>query len=169
MFFSMKRSLVVFVALGLAAGALNCGGTDSSESNSGQDEAKDQEENQSADSNEPLEFCDVFGSIARSGSGVGLQRNPSNEQEWDERIRVAEQILQTIPSEYVSHAKTYLELVKARKDLLEPYGYPQVSEIPVKEKEAFIAEHSASQSVANELIAFSRDYCGINRVGPNQQ
>ena len=132
-------------------------------------QGNNEEQNQSADPTGELEFCDVFGSIPRNGSGVGLQRNPSNEQEWDERIRVAEQILQTIPSEYVSHAKTYLELVKARKDLLEPYGYPQVSDIPVKEKEAFIAEHSASQSVANELIAFSRDYCGINRVGPNQQ
>lgn len=132
-------------------------------------QGNNEEQNQSADPTGELEFCDVFGSIPRNGSGVGLQRNPSNEQEWDERIRVAEQILQTIPSEYVSHAKTYLELVKARKDLLEPYGYPQVSEIPVKEKESFIAEHSASQSVANELIAFSRDYCGINRVGPNQQ
>ena len=38
MFFSMKRSLVVFVALGLAVGVLNCGGSDSSESNSGHDE-----------------------------------------------------------------------------------------------------------------------------------
>ena len=132
-------------------------------------QGNNEEQNQSADPTGELEFCDVFGSIPRNGSGVGLQRNPSNEQEWDERIRVAEQILQTIPSEYVSHAKTYLELVKARKDLLEPYGYPQVSDIPVKEKEAFIAEHSASQSVANELIAFSRDYCGINRVDPNQQ
>ena len=132
-------------------------------------QGNNEEQNQSADTAETLEFCDVFGSIPRSGSGVGLQRNPSNEQEWDERIRVAEQILQTVPSEYVSHAETYLELVKARKNLLEPFGYPQVSEIPVIEKEAFIAEHSASQSVANELIAFSRDYCGINRVGPNQQ
>ena len=132
-------------------------------------QGNNEEQNQSADPTGELEFCDVFGSIPRNGSAVGLQRNPSNEQEWDKRIRVAEQILQTIPSEYVSHAKTYLELVKARKNLLEPFGYPQVSEIPVKEKEAFIAEHSASQSVANELIAFSRDYCGINRVGPNQQ
>ena len=132
-------------------------------------QGNNEEQNQSADPTGELEFCDVFGCITRNGSGVGLQRNPSNEQEWDERIRVAEQILQTIPSEYVSHAETYVELVKARKNLLEPFGYPQVSEIPVKEKEAFIAEHSASQSVANELIAFSRDYCGINRVGPNQQ
>jgi len=40
----MKRSLVVFVALGLAVGVLNCGGSDSSESNSGQDEVKVEDE-----------------------------------------------------------------------------------------------------------------------------
>ena len=44
MFFSMKRSLVVFVALGLAVGVLNCGGSDSSESNSGQDEVMVEDE-----------------------------------------------------------------------------------------------------------------------------
>ena len=111
-------------------------------------------------SEQTLDFCDVFSSITRSAMG-GMQRNPSNEQEWQERVRIVEQILQTVPTEYDSHAEIYLELVKARRDLLKPYGYVQVTEIPAEVLNTFIDEHREHQIIANELIAFSKGLCGL--------
>ena len=43
----MKKSLVIFVALCLAAGVLNCGGSDSSERDSSQDEVIVEDEGRS--------------------------------------------------------------------------------------------------------------------------
>jgi hypothetical protein len=51
--------------------------------------------------------------------------------------------------------------VRDRAELLVKYDYVTVSALPADVRQAFIAEHSATQQIANELIVFLRADCGI--------
>jgi len=103
------------------------------------------------------EYCLLWKGIRNEidESGGSLQ----SAKEWVRRISWTEQILDLAPVEYREAAATYLDLVKARSELLAQYDFVEIRDLPSDIRTEFIAEHFQEQQISNVLIDFSTTTC----------
>jgi hypothetical protein len=103
------------------------------------------------------EYCLLWKGIRNEidESGGSLQ----SAEEWARRISWTKQILDLAPVEYREAAATYLDLVKARAELLAQYDFAGIRDLPSDIRTAFIAEHFQKQQISNVLIDFSTTTC----------
>jgi hypothetical protein len=103
------------------------------------------------------EYCLLWKGIRNEidESGGSLQ----SAEEWARRISWTKQILDLAPVEYREAAATYLDLVKARAELLAQYDFAGIRDLPSDIRTNFIAEHFQKQQISNVLIDFSTTTC----------
>ncbi|MBT3248325.1 MAG: EF-hand domain-containing protein [Actinobacteria bacterium] len=105
-------------------------------------------------------FCEVFAGIQTSTAESGGEL--SSAADWETRIGWTAQLVAAAPEELEDEAVIYLQLVKDRADLVAPYDYVSVQELPQEVKSSFIAENFENQQASNKLINYAHSSCTLD-------
>jgi hypothetical protein len=113
------------------------------------------------------EYCTAWSAI-QEWTNEDNGNNLRTKEGWEKRIKITENLIVSVPSEYQEIGSLYLQIVLDRAELLSEYNYMPLNQLPNNIKQSFIQEHFADQQEANKLIDFVRSDCGNinNRTSP---
>tara|TARA_B110000438_G_scaffold128185_1_gene124487 strand:+ start:7740 stop:8117 length:378 start_codon:yes stop_codon:yes gene_type:complete len=102
--------------------------------------------------------CDVWKKINEwviNDNGTNL----TTKEGWDTRIKLTQELVNSLPDNWKDVGIKYLSIVIARAKLLSDNEYISVMSLPFEVRSSFISKHFTNQKEANKLIAFLKNDC----------
>jgi len=109
---------------------------------------------QLVETNSP-EYCEVWEEIEAFANSIEM----NTKADWDKKISLIEKLVSKLPEEWEQRGLTYLNIVKARAELLGQYNYVSSLELPNGVLKLFIAKYYNDQREADKLIDFLKIVC----------
>ena len=101
------------------------------------------------------EYCEVWEEIEAFANSIEM----NTKADWDKKISLIEILVSKLPEEWEQRGLTYLNIVKARAELLGQYNYVSSQELPNGVLKLFIAKYYNDQREADKLIDFLKIVC----------
>ena len=100
-------------------------------------------------------YCEVWEEIEAFANSSEM----NTKAVWDNRISLIEKLVSKLPKEWEQKGLKYLNIVKARAELLGQYNYVSPQELPNGVLKVFIDKYYSDQKEADKLIDFLKTVC----------
>ena len=100
-------------------------------------------------------YCEVWEEIEAFANSIEM----NTKADWDKKISLIEKLVSRLPEEWEQRGLTYLNIVKARAELLGQYNYVSSQELPNGVLKLFIDKYYNDQKEADKLIDFLKTVC----------
>ena len=100
-------------------------------------------------------YCEVWEEIEAFANSIEM----NTKADWDKKISLIEILVSKLPEEWEQRGLTYLNIVKARAELLGQYNYVSSQELPNGVLKLFIDKYYNDQKEADKLIDFLKTVC----------
>ena len=109
---------------------------------------------QLVETNSPA-YCEVWEEIEAFANSSEM----NTKSDWDKKISLIEKLVSRLPEEWEQRGLKYLNIVKARAELLGQYNYVSSQELPNGVLKLFIDKYYNDQKEADKLIDFLKTVC----------
>jgi len=109
---------------------------------------------QLVETNSPA-YCEVWEEIEAFANSSEM----NTKSDWDKKISLIEKLVSRLPEEWEQRGLKYLNIVKARAELLGQYNYVSSHELPNGVLKLFIDKYYNDQKEADKLIDFLKTVC----------
>lgn len=106
------------------------------------------------ETNSPL-YCEVWEEIEAFANSSEM----NTKADWDKKISLIEKLVSNLPKDWEQTGLKYLNIVKARAELLGQYNYVSSQELPNGVLKEFIDKYYSDQKEADKLIDFLKTVC----------
>ena len=100
-------------------------------------------------------YCEVWEEIEAFANSSEM----NTKSDWDKKISLIEKLVSRLPEEWEQRGLKYLNIVKARAELLGQYNYVSSQELPNGVLKLFIDKYYNDQKEADKLIDFLKTVC----------
>ena len=87
----------------------------------------------------------------------------NSKSDWDKKTELIERLVSKLPDEWKQTGSIYLNIVKARVELLDQYDYLSPQELPNVVLKTFIDNYYEDQQKADKLMNLFKNCMLINR------
>ena len=100
-------------------------------------------------------YCEVWEEIEAFANSSEM----NTKADWDKKISLIEKLVSNLPKDWEQTGLKYLNIVKARAELLGQYNYVSSQELPNGVLKEFIDKYYSDQKEADKLIDFLKTVC----------
>jgi|TARA_B110000914_G_C15466892_1_gene448707 hypothetical protein len=104
-------------------------------------------------------YCEVWEEIEMFANSSEM----NSKSDWDKKTELIERLVSKLPDEWKQTGSIYLNIVKARVELLAQYDYLSPQELPNVVLKTFIDNYYEDQQKADKLMNLFKNCMLINR------